>query len=303
MRLIRPITIDDTALTSSNAPENDYAAYVVVTTYGLGDRVIVVGSNIHYVYESLQAANTNHNPLTDSLTTPVWWLRVSYTNKWKMFDGYVTSQTAMAEEINVTIQTTGRIDSVTLLNLDAAEVQIIATDVIDGEFYNKTFNLVSNYGISSWYNWFFEPAVRQSDFSISDLPAYRNPSTQIILRNAGGTVLCGACVIGLSKELGATQYGLKLGIQDYSVKQQDVFGNYTILQRAFNNYTQAQVMVEAALVDQVQTILAGYRATPIVYVAADEYKSSIVYGFFKEFYTLVSYPSHSILTIELAGLT
>ncbi|MEQ1600098.1 MAG: hypothetical protein ABL880_12120, partial [Methylotenera sp.] len=98
-------------------------------------------------------------------------------------------------------------------------------------------------------------------------------------------------------------YGLKLGIQDHSIKQQDTFGNYTILERAFNNYAQAQVLVESAGVDQVQTILASYRATPIVYVGTDEYQSSIIYGFFKEFYTLVSYPSHSILTIELAGLT
>jgi hypothetical protein len=303
VRIIRPITIDDTAFVSSNVPENDYANYSAITTYGLGDRVIVVGSNIHYIYESVQAGNTNQNPLTDSLTTPVWWLRVGYTNKWAMFDGYVTSQTSMAEEIDVTIQAVGRVDSVTVLNCDAAEIQIIATDVIDGEFYNQTFNLISNYGISGWYAWLFEPVVRQRDFSTSDLPAYRNPSIRIILRNAGGTALCGACVIGLSKELGATQYGLKLGIQDYSVKQQDSFGNYTILERAFNNYAQAQVWVESAKVDQVQTILAGYRATPIVYVGADEYKSSIVYGFFKEFYTLVSYPTYSILSIELAGLT
>jgi hypothetical protein len=45
MKVIRPITINDAALASSNVAENDYAAYSAGTTYNLGDRAIYVGSN------------------------------------------------------------------------------------------------------------------------------------------------------------------------------------------------------------------------------------------------------------------
>jgi hypothetical protein len=55
------------------------------TTYADGDRVIVT-TGYHKIYESQQAANTGNDPTTDDGT---WWLEVSSTNRWKMFDAIV----------------------------------------------------------------------------------------------------------------------------------------------------------------------------------------------------------------------
>jgi hypothetical protein len=301
MRIIRPITINDAALTSSNVPENDYAAYNAGTTYALGDRALYIVANKHWIIESLQAGNIGHTPT--GVSTDTWWLLVGYDNRWKMFDGSVTSQTAMASVIDTVFATLGRIDSVALLNISAATARVKMTDAIDGIVFDQTFSLISTMGIGDWYAYFYEPIVRLQDFSTSDMPAYNAPTIEVILSDSGNTVLCGACILGLNRELGGTQYGLKLGIQDYSIKQRDDFGNYTILERAFNKYAQAQIIVDAALVDQLEIILAGYRATPIVYIGADDYGSSIIYGFYKDFSVLIAYPTHSICSIELEGLT
>jgi hypothetical protein len=302
MKIVRPITIADANLISSSVAENDYAAYNAGTTYGLGDRAIYVIADTHWVIESLQAGNIGHTPT--GATTDLWWLAIGYTNRWKMFDGAIQSQTSAADEVVVSLASaTERLDSVALFNIDCATAQVTVTDITDGLVYDETVSMTSPSGITDWYAYFFEPITRITDYVFTELPPYLNATVEITLSNAGSTVLCGACVLGLSREIGGTQVGAQAGIQDYSVKQQDDFGNYTVLERAYNKRAVFQVKVENTLIDELQTILAGFRATPVVYVGDDNYASTMIYGFYKDFSVVISYQDVSILSIELEGLT
>lgn len=299
MKIIRPLTIDDAALVSSSIPETDYAAYSAATTYALGARVIVVSTNSHHIYESLQAGNINHTPAS----SPTWWLDLGNTNRWRMFDGSVTSQSTKADSIDVSITPTGRVNSLALLNISAATVQVKMTDAIDGLVYDRTFSLVSSAGIVDWYSYFFEPIVRLEDFLILDMPTYYSPTIQIILSGTGETVGIGAALVGQSLNLGGTQYGANVGIQDYSVKTRDAYGNYTILERAYNKLGDFSVLVESRRVDQLEKLLAQYRATPVVYIGSELYASTMIYGFYKSFQTSIKYARESLCTLEIEGLT
>lgn len=299
MKLIRPMTINDAALLSSNVADPDYAAWSSSTTYVQGERVSVTLADSHKVYESLQSANTNNSPAT----SPLWWVEVGGTNRWKMFDQSITSQTSNADSIDCVFQADGYINAVALLNTYAEAARIQVTDSVDGLVYDQTFSLVSGGGITDWWAYFFEPITYVSDKVITDMPMYANSTVQVTLSLSGGTVLCGGCVLGLSSEIGGVQYGASVGIQDYSVKQRDQFGNYTILQRAFSKRATFQILVENYLVDIVQAMLASYRATPIVYFGSDLYSSTIVYGFYKDFSIVISQPSHSVCSLEIEGLT
>jgi hypothetical protein len=302
MKIIRPISILDAQLVSSSVAENDYAAYSAGTTYGLGDRAIYVIADTHWIIESLQAGNTGHTPT--GADTDTWWLLVGNTNRWKMFDGIIQSQTSAADEIDVVLTSAAqRVDSVALFNVDCASIQVTVTDATDGLVYDETVAMVSDSGITDWYAYFFEPITRITDYVFTELPPYLAADIQVTLSDSGGTVLCGACVLGLSRELGGTQYGAQTGIQDYSIKQSDDFGNYSILERAYSKRAAFQVMVANTLIDELQTILASYRATPVIYVGTDLYTSTMIYGFYKDFSTVISYPTHSILSLELEGLT
>jgi len=75
MRIIRPATINDAALTASTVPETAPAAYAGGTTYALGARVSVFSGTVATVYESLQASNTGHTPAS----SPTWWAEVGTT--------------------------------------------------------------------------------------------------------------------------------------------------------------------------------------------------------------------------------
>lgn len=296
MKIVRPLTVTDAVLTSSNVAETDYAAYNGASTYAAGDRVI--STTTHRIYESLVGGNTG-NALTDTTK----WLDVSATNRWKMFDDSNTSQTSNADSIAVELAATGRVDSVALLNIAAASVQITMTDSVEGVVYDETYSLISDSGISDWYAYFFEPIERKSDFAVTDLPPYADADIAITLADTGATVECGTCVVGLSKEIGATLHGARLGIIDFSRKEQDAFGNYSITERAFSKRRSFTVLVDNTYVDALDKLLAAYRATAVVYVGTDSYTSTIAYGFYKDFSIEIAYPSNSLCSLEIEGLT
>ena len=298
MKIIRPYSVTDTTLTASNVPETDYAAYAAGTTYALGDLVIVVGVNIHKIYESLQAGNTGHTPAT----APTFWLDRGATNRWKMFDTLINSQTELTGNITFTLAITGRINSIALLNVYGAAVRIVATDVVDGVVFDRTVDMRSNLGIVEWWSYFFEPPEWDSDVVITDLPAYSGMTLTVTITGIGGISKCGACIVGLSKTLGDTQYGASVGIQDYSIKTRDVWGNYSILERAYSNRASFTLNVDNNGIDRLKTILADYRATPILYVGAEGFGSTAVLGFYKDFSISIAYFSYSVCTIEIEGL-
>lgn len=301
MKIIRPFIVNNAALASSNVAETDYAAYSAGTTYALGDRAIYVSGENHWVIESLQNGNIGHTPT--GLATDTYWLKVGNTNRWRMFDTAVQSQTTNADSINVSLVANERINALALLNISAATAHITMTDAIDGVVYDQTYSLVSDSGINDWYGYFFEPIVRLQDLSVTDMPPYLNATIDVTLAASGETVSCGALIIGLQRLLGATQYGLSTGITDYSVKQQDDFGNYSILERNFRKRAEMTLFVENSFVDQLQIILTSLRATPTVYIGTDEFTNTIIYGFYKDFNINIAYLNNSICTLEIEGLT
>lgn len=302
MKIVRPFTINDAALLSSNVPETDYAAYSGATTYALGDRAIYIATNTHWIVESLQNSNTGHTPT--GLSSDTYWLKIGETNKWAMFNQSIQSQTSQADSVDVTFENlVDRINTVALYNINASTARVTVTDATDGVVFDQTVSLVSPSGINDWYAYFFEPIARLKDYTFTDLPPYLGADIRVILSDPGGTVLCGACVPGLSREIGGTQYGASVGIQDYSIKQADQFGNYSILERAYNKRAVFTIMIDNQLVDEVQNILSEYRATPAIYIGSDDFASLSIYGFFKDFSTVIAYPSHSLTSIELEGLT
>lgn len=302
MKLIRPVTVADVNLLSSSVAETDYAAYNAGTTYGLGDRAIYVVADTHWIVESLQAGNIGHTPT--GADTDTWWLKLGATNRWKMFDGAVQSRTTAAEEIVVELSSaTNRIDSIALFNVDCASARVRVIDATDGVVYDQTKNMVSPSGITDWYAFSFEPIVRIRDYVFTDLPPYLNATIEVTLTDTGGTAKCGACVPGLSRNLGLTQYGVEVGILDNSVKEKDAFGNFTIVERAYSRWASFQVLIAKAMVDELQILLAAYRATAVVVVGSEEYAATMIYGYYTRMRTVIPYPNESILSIEFEGLT
>jgi len=295
MKIVRPATIDNAALTSTSATET-VASYSALTTYALaGQARDDVG---HRIYESLQASNTGH-PLSDA----AWWFDVGPSNQWAMFDTINGTSTTATGNLDVTVKPVGRIDSLGLLNVDAASVRIVATDTIDGVIYDQTFSMVEDSAVDDWYAYYYEPIVRKTDLIISDIPLYNTPSVRAILSASGNPTSVGSMVLGQAKTIGGTVYGASMGIVDYSRKTADDFGNYVLVERSFARKASFKIFMDGSLTDEVYRLLSGYRATPILYIGSDSYGSTAVFGFFRDFNVEIPYPSHSVCSLELEGLT
>lgn len=297
MKIIRPTAITDAILTSSTVAEADYAVYNPSTTYALGARVIVTTGD-HHIYESLQAGNTGNTPAS----SPTWWLPISATNRWKAFDGKIADQTSNATSISYVL-TPGSFDAIALLNMDATSVQITLTDPTYGEVYDQTIDLVSTGNVVDGYTYFFEPITRRTALALLDIPPYSSASVSIIITNTGGTAKVGEIVLGRQSDIGETEYGPSIGIIDYSKKEADTFGNYIVLERAYSKRISCQLSLLNGKVDEMVRQLELYRATPLVWAAAEEFSSLIVYGFYKSFDVVIPGPTVSNCSLEIEGLT
>ena len=302
MQIIREITVTDAILTATNVAETEYSEWNVSTAYVVGNTVQKTGSGEHYIYECL-INNTGIDPATGVDNDPPEWLLISSTNPWRMFRAPVGDVTSNSNTIEVTLEPGERYNAVALLNIDAATINITVTDPTAGEVYNEDYNMVSDSGIQEWYSYFFEPIVRKTALVVTDIPPYKDADLDITITDTGGTPTAGLVVTGLSKTLGQSQHGSSVGIVDYSVKSTDTFGNPIITTRAYSKRADFDIVLESGAVDEVANTLADIRTTPVVWIGSEDYTSSIIYGWYRDFSITISTPTLSNAVIEVEGLT
>lgn len=298
MKLIRPFAVTEAALLYTDVEEDDAPEWGAEDNYSEGQSVMLT-TDYHKVYLSLQNANTGNHPAS----SPEWWVEVGPTNKWALFDRKIGTQTTWGDSFTYTIQCTGRVDSCIFMNAEATEIQVEVLDETDTVQYDETYNMVSNSGINNWYAYYFEDIKLRTTLAVLDLPAFLNPKLRVTVRYPAGTAKLGAMIPGRQKYVGRTQYGASVGIIDYSKKDTDDFGNFIIVERPFSNRGNFQVMVDNQLVDEVHVLLAGYRSTPIVYIGSDCFGCMILYGFYKDFDIVVQHHSESQCSLQVESLT
>lgn len=298
MKVVRPITINDTTLTSTSVAET-LTEYNAGTSYAVGNQV--KRDATHHAYESLVGSNTGNTP-EDS---PEEWLDLGPTNPWAMFDGSNTTQTTASTEIEVVIEPGTRVNSVALIGIDAASVTIVAMLGLT-EVYNQTYDLTSSDGVIDWYSYFYEEIIRDTDLTVTDIPSYAG--LEITITITGATVACGTCVVGQSVGLGTSLYSPKVGMQDYSRAEEDDFGNVQLVQRAYAKTGQFNVWCDNSRIGYVGRLLADLRATPVVWIVTDETGAAFnplttIYGWYRDWNIEIPYKDRSLCSLDIKGLT
>ncbi len=302
MDIIKPITVTDSVLTSTNIAENDYAEWAVGTTYNTGDKVI--STTTHRIYESVIDSNLGNDPTTDDGTN---WLNIGATNRWKAFDQYISDPVSNTTSIQYTLTPpNGSIPSaVALLNLKGISANVTVTDSVDGEVYNTDIDLLDNRNIVDWYTYFFEEQVQREEALFLDIPPYIGAVVSVTVQEeVGQTAELGQLIFGFLSDVGLTVYGTSIGIEDYSIKDRDAFGNAIIVERNFSQTVDFDVQFETQNARKVQKTLAALRATPVVYLGSTDVSyGTLVYGFYRRFDITLETPSYAFASIEVEGLT
>lgn len=298
IKVLKPIPLTDALLISSNVPETDYSAWNSGTTYAKGDRVIVVAE--HKVYESLQAANTNKTPATEDL----WWIEASPTNRWKAFDTSISSKTAQATSITYKIRPAVAINGIGILGVvNASTINVKLTDPTYGVVFDKTFDMSLLPTVPEWWAWFFGQRVAPEQAVALNIPTYPAADIDITI-NGGANLAVGTIIFGQVQYIGlGARYGARAGITDYSRKEVNDFGDTILAQRAYAKRTNLDLILTDAEVDAVQKYFTSIRATPCLFVGSEKYEALAVFGFYKQFEILITYPNISDCSLEIEGMT
>lgn len=275
----------------------DANSFTIVDTQGGSTNVATSGtqSGIHTARASLNRGVVPAN-------YPAAWLKASSTNEWRMFDASPTSVSSATNVLAAEVTLKGRIDTVALVNTDAQTANLQIIDPTDGVVYNQTQQLVDHTGILDIFDYLYEEPVRKKNIFFEGIPPYSTAKVRMTLKSAGQLVTCGLMYIGSSIEIGYTQYGMKMGIQDFSVRDVDDFGNAFLNQRGYSPEEDLEVWVENSRLDYVNRLLASCRSTPVLYIGSNAFETSLIYGYYNTYSLTVQQVSVTLLNIELQGL-
>ena len=293
MQIIIPTYITDSTLISTDLSETGegYPEWAPDVLYAYLQRVVITTIGIHSIYEC-QWPNDNLNKYPpDNLggTTP-YWRYVSKTNPWKLFDQIVAPDRASSvagDPMTVEI-TPGEIDSIAIMNVDCTSIAIVMTDPDDGVVYNKTYT----------------PDMAKNWNAIyTDLPSYPAATLEVTIDNGSASAIVGELIVGKVKTIGTAKYGVGVSLIDFSQKEADDFGNFSILERIYSKRLDVPFLMPAATHDGILRLLEKYRSVPLVWIVSNLYSTMISYGFYRDIQ--LSIPSPSVVecsvTIESLG--
>ena len=296
MKLIPPITVTTSNLTASNVSITETAWTAGIYTTGVQR---YVGTTI---YEVVAIPSTTDEPTAGAIKDPPSWVAVGSINRFKMFDFSIGQATTRASPIEVTITPGEIINAVALFELaGATTVQVEMIDPTDGTVYDETRVLADYTGISDWYAYFFAPYQLDVDAVFLNLPAYVNAAITVTITGTAD-VSVGECILGRQRIFGSTSINASLGIEDFSRKERDEFGNFQIVERRFAKLGNFDVLLANNEVNAMFRTLADQRARPTLYIGGDDFVETYILGFFRDFTILRSGPVTSELSIEVEGI-
>lgn len=297
MKVLTPVKFVQSMLVSSTATDST-PLYSAATTYEKDVLVQYEGN----IYISLVASNIGKTP--GALGSEGNWLIKGPTNVYAMFDNQVSTQTIATSPLTITFTPNAVIDAIAIVNISTAtSVSVNVLDRPGGvNVFSKTYQLDDTI-IMDWYEYFFEPFDIASEIIIQGLPLYSTAVITIDIASAT-TVAVGSMLFGSIDTLGATSYGSSVGIRDYSIKETDAFGNTTFVQRPFSRRGSFSIDIPKANLNKVSKILESIRTTPVVWIATDDddYQFSTIFGYYRDYNIEISYPTHSLCSLEIEGV-
>ena len=317
MQITKVIPVKDANIVSSNVPENDYPVHLMTTNYLLGDYVITTGVDEHRVWLAVHGVtatyplgNIGYNPLAElNLNAPVHWALQGATNKYKMFDSYVSSTTVQAESLEIVLTNMGNINTVSLQKCSGKEARLIITKPDLTVVTDITKSLISTAGRSNWWNYFTAPVLNKNTALFNDITPSYNATISITINNPGADCALGLLVIGNGIQFNLSERsensvnrGAGVRNRDFSVKQLLSTGDYTFKQGETALDGNFEFAFPNSLFDlYVQTVI-NIGSAPCLITATNIYDATNIYGLIVDSDPRLDYASHTTARLKVEGL-
>ena len=344
------------------------------------------GDNVQRdIYESQQSQSGNFPPW-DVDNSYANWVRIEASNRWKMFDDFVSTQSefwAIEGALQVKVGA-AKCDAFAVFNVEGTNIQVIAIensisykgtsstnltigqgstgtistdagkswsvgDLIEIEYdtdktqwmvgeitsYDSgTGNLVVDVdtfqGSGTYSSWtiryvysdttsslYLPEVISWSDYFFAEIRfaesktdtftiSYDLQIRFVIMGNPGQIIRCGHCLVGQRRYLGKSRYGVSAGINDYSTKETNTFGETYLEQGSYSKTNALDIWIEKSSTDQIFTILSKLRSTPCAWDFNEgdtDYSTLVLYGFYQDYDILMENYAQTLVNIEIQGLT
>lgn len=299
LMILRPQVVTDAILTACNVPETDAPVWAVGTTYAVGAIVMLLST--HSLYENQVAGNVGNSPDLN----PTMWVRIRATNRWRAFDGSGSSRTAQASSISYTFLPGVSVPMLAALGLqECSTIRVYQTDPVYGTVYDRTISPSALPISADWWEWYFGDWKGGTSIAIFDsMPSFPNATLHVDLVGTAGMVVSNI-LFGSPRTWGlGIGYGAKVGRQIYSRREVNNFGDIQLVKRPSAKRASFELMILASEVDAMQDAMDSIDSDVCLFIGTTMYESTVILGIFQTFDTLISYPTHSTVQIDLLGVT
>lgn len=292
LKVIKSISMTDAMLVATSVPETDHPVYSAATTYANGARVILN----HKIYESVQDSNVGKDPLT----TDGWWSRVSPTNRWKPFDLSSTTRLQLTGPAYYEIKPNTAVSAVMFIDCDGLS-SIRVRLIEDGTTHYDTEHLMRpTPSTPSWFAWTFEQRAPRSRLVVQDLPARPRATLRVDVDITSSAGYIGTLAFGRAYVLGeAVQYGARVGVQDFSRKQRNDYGEMELIRRGNAKTMSLQISVDNKKLDATDMLLTSLTGTPCLWIGTSRFSALSLWGVFTNWNYTVAYYDQTELSVDV----
>jgi hypothetical protein len=307
MKVLKPQPLK---ILNDSVPEDEAPLWDAAATYATGEQVIYN----HCLYTAL-AENSNAVPDVSTIGEDAAWRFLDATNKYKCIDAKNHTQTIAPEgvtELVIEVPFERPANAVGLLNMDALSVAVGLKDdegnfIWGGEELRVTLQADSD----SWWVYCFGGFTFRRDLTTPDIP--RQSAVLEALAPASGTLwislkgprpAVGNILVGGIYDLGMTQYGVSLGLNDKSVDREDEYGNVTLIKRHTAKTGVFPIVFHRNYLDIFMRLQAELAGSFALWIGDDamEYDCMTIYGWAKLTDTNLDGPEEVNATIETLGI-
>lgn len=198
-----------------------------------------------------------------------FWIDVGPTNRTAMFDGQITTQSAIASPAVITLRP-GAFNGFALFGIDADSYSIEVRDEPGGNIiYSEPMTPLEGSMPGDYYEYFFDRFKPLTQFIRSGIEPYGSSEIKLTLNKGTGPVKLGMFAIGDLKPMGLPQRDAVVSPGGFSYFKQDAYGNATIKKRPNATSMTISCVMDRDLANVVKADIDSISATPVVVVGSE----------------------------------
>lgn len=268
-------------------------------TYAADARCLDMTNHMYYI--SMQSGNLGNDPSA----SPEWWLEISPSYKWAMFNLTRNNRSSAPLSFTVVFTPGQRVNSLALSGIRANSYVLTVTSVSGGGTIYSSSGALAKREVASWYDYFYEPfSASQNTLAFFDIPPFSDAIFTLTLTASEGDAELAAVVFGTFVYIGAAQYRAISDVLNFSTIARDADGIAVLTQRRNVPKTRQTVLCEKRLVNKILALRTQLNAEPAFWFALNDdsdgyFETVAILGIYKQFGISLDYPEHANIALEL----